>query len=157
MLGVDIDGALVERARDIKWSRVEGGVRAALERVTPGDVSTTSSAIDFASFPHNTSFLHLDFCSPDDSVQLCGPFDTITCFSVTKWVHLNGGDDALLRLFRRAHALLPDRGLFVVEPQPWKSYRRRRKLTPEIAENYKGIRVRPEQFTTCVCASGRVH
>jgi 7SK snRNA methylphosphate capping enzyme len=50
------------------------------------------------------------------------PFDTICAFSVTKWVHLSGGDAAIKALFRKAHALLAPGGAFVLEAQPWRSY-----------------------------------
>jgi 7SK snRNA methylphosphate capping enzyme len=50
-------------------------------------------------------------------------YDVVTCLSVTKWVHLNGGDAALLRLFARARRALVTGGLLVLEPQPWRSYR----------------------------------
>jgi len=49
--------------------------------------------------------------------------------SVTKWVHLNWGDDGIRKLFTRAYELLEDGGLFIVEPQPWKSYRKKYALT----------------------------
>jgi 7SK snRNA methylphosphate capping enzyme len=38
-------------------------------------------------------------------------------------VHLNWGDDGLMRLFQRCHDVLAPGGLLVLEPQPWKSYR----------------------------------
>ena len=53
-----------------------------------------------------------------------GAFDTITCFSVTKWVHLNGGDEALQALLARVHSLLAPGGRFILEPQQWISYRK---------------------------------
>lgn len=33
-------------------------------------------------------------------------YDVITCLSVSKWVHLNHGDQGILALFRRCHDLL---------------------------------------------------
>ena len=53
-----------------------------------------------------------------------GSFDTITCFSVTKWVHLNGGDEALQALLAKVYGLLAPGGRFVVEPQQWVSYKK---------------------------------
>jgi 7SK snRNA methylphosphate capping enzyme len=38
-------------------------------------------------------------------------------------VHLNGGDAGLIRLFERVHALLRPGGRFLLEPQPWRSYK----------------------------------
>ncbi len=53
-----------------------------------------------------------------------GSFDTITCFSVTKWVHLNGGDEALQALLAKVYSLLAPGGRFILEPQQWVSYRK---------------------------------
>ena len=53
-----------------------------------------------------------------------GSFDTITCFSVTKWVHLNGGDEALQALLAKVHSLLAPGGRFILEPQQWVSYKK---------------------------------
>ncbi len=53
-----------------------------------------------------------------------GTFDTIICFSVTKWIHLNGGDEALQALLARVHSLLAPNGRFILEPQQWVSYRK---------------------------------
>lgn len=43
--------------------------------------------------------------------------------SVTKWVHISGGDEQLRALFAKVHALLAPGGVFVLEPQPWRSYK----------------------------------
>ncbi|KAK9785781.1 hypothetical protein WJX73_007680 [Symbiochloris irregularis] len=52
--------------------------------------------------------------------------DCVTCLSVTKWVHLNGGDAALQQLFSAVHKVLTPGGHFVLEAQPWSSYKRAR-------------------------------
>jgi 7SK snRNA methylphosphate capping enzyme len=49
--------------------------------------------------------------------------------SVTKWVHLNWGDDGLITLFSKIWRLLQPGGIFVMEPQPWKSYENNRRVS----------------------------
>jgi 7SK snRNA methylphosphate capping enzyme len=45
---------------------------------------------------------------------------------VVKWIHLNWGDEGLLRFFTKVYRTLKPGGLFILEPQPWKSYRNNR-------------------------------
>lgn len=73
-------------------------------------------------------------------------YDTILCLSVSKWIHLNWGDDGLITLFAEAWKLLRPGGIFVLEPQPWKSYESNRNVSETTAANYRNITIRPEQF-----------
>ena len=76
-------------------------------------------------------------------------YDVVCAFSITKWVHLAHGDEGLLRLFRSAHARLRRRRRFVLEPQPWRSYRKAvgRDAGGAVARaHFEAIRVRPDQF-----------
>jgi hypothetical protein len=50
------------------------------------------------------------------------------------------------RLFSRVYDCLRPGGTFVLEPQPWSSYRKRATLTPLIARHFREIRLRPQQF-----------
>ena len=67
-----------------------------------------------------TWFIHGDFL---ESRVEEGSLDCITAFSVAKWIHINRGDVGLRAFFERVYTLLRPGGYFVLEPQPWKSYR----------------------------------
>jgi 7SK snRNA methylphosphate capping enzyme len=51
-------------------------------------------------------------------------------FSVSKWIHLNGGDAGLKHFFERVYGALVPGGTFVLEAQPRESYIKARKLHP---------------------------
>ena len=52
------------------------------------------------------------------------PYGAILLFSVTKWVHLNFGDDGIRQLFARVHEELEPGGVLVLEAQTIDSYRK---------------------------------
>lgn len=42
--------------------------------------------------------------------------------SITKWIHMNNGDEGLMRFFQKVYDVLKPGGVFLLEPQEWKSY-----------------------------------
>lgn len=73
-------------------------------------------------------------------------FDVIFCLSTIKYIHLNFGDQGLKALFLRAYSQLEDNGLFIIDPQPWKSYKKKKKITETTAANFASIKLRPHLF-----------
>ncbi|KAI1898744.1 hypothetical protein AGOR_G00075530 [Albula goreensis] len=101
-------------------------------------------------FPANVSFVKGNYVLESDALlQTQQPeYDVILCLSMTKWVHLNWGDVGVQRLFKRAFRHLRPGGIFILEPQPWASYGKRKKLTETTYKNYYSIRFKPDQFTS---------
>ena len=69
---------------------------------------------------------------PESDAELANvvaEYDTIIAFSVTKWIHLNFGDQGLQRFFKRIFRALRPGGRLLLEPQPWSSYRVKRRMT----------------------------
>ena len=56
-------------------------------------------------------------------------YDVILALSITKWIHLNWGDDGIKTFFQKVHSSLRDGGCFILEPQPFDSYKRKKRLT----------------------------
>lgn len=132
-----VQGAPVEPVETTARATSEGG----------GACNTKGSSTDF---PFNLSFRCEDFASekPGATALERGSFDIVLCLSVTKWVHLHGGDDALKRLFARMRDCLRPGGVLVLEPQPIRSYKRaRQKKIGGANRNFRDdLKLRPDQF-----------
>ncbi|XP_031615799.1 7SK snRNA methylphosphate capping enzyme [Oreochromis aureus] len=123
-------------------------------RISRGPIAapplTQTSTVQPGEFPSNVSFVKANYVLENDNLLLTQrpEYDVILCLSVTKWVHLNWGDSGLKRLFKRVYRHLRHGGLFILEPQPWESYVRRKKLTDNISRNYHSIRLKPDLFSS---------
>ncbi|EDR09258.1 uncharacterized protein LACBIDRAFT_248725 [Laccaria bicolor S238N-H82] len=159
VIGVDIDDTLVQaawRRRRTVWS---------LQGPSPATTSTTrrrnyfplSCEHEFGSlpippstirgkhaFPHNVSFRTANWIR-DEIPEDAEGYDVVVAFSVSKWIHLNEGDEGLRQFFRKVHSVLKTGGAFVLEPQPWESYAKARRMSE--AKNAKNLVIRPEHFS----------
>lgn len=137
IVGIDIDANLIARARKNVTYETQAIINNNDKNVT---IETK--------FPHNIAFKQFNYVlSNDNLLDLEEPrYDTILCLSVTKWIHLNFGDDGLKRAFKRMYRSLKENGTLILEAQDLKSYKRRKTLTPEINVNFKNIQLFPNQF-----------
>ncbi|KAF6747128.1 Bicoid-interacting protein 3-domain-containing protein [Ephemerocybe angulata] len=96
-------------------------------------------------FPHNVSFRTADWTMKDIPEDKAG-YDVVVAFSLTKWIHLHALDTGLTAFFQKLHRVLRPGGTLVLEPQPWESYTKARRMSPTLKENYSKLLLRPEGF-----------
>uniref|UniRef100_A0A1A9ZFS5 RNA methyltransferase n=1 Tax=Glossina pallidipes TaxID=7398 RepID=A0A1A9ZFS5_GLOPL len=99
-------------------------------------------------FPNNVFFRRTNYVLNDES-QLANDmqqYDLILCLSVTKWIHLNFGDNGLKLAFKRMFNQLRPGGKLILEAQNWASYKRKKHLTAKILNNYNSIELFPNKF-----------
>lgn len=96
-------------------------------------------------FPSNVFFSTGNALTEDQTRQ--SKFNTITCLSTVKWIHLNYGDLGVKVLFDNVYNWLAPGGLFILDIPEWKSYQRRKKLNQRIKSNYYSIRLKPSDFS----------
>ncbi|EFJ08038.1 hypothetical protein SELMODRAFT_132602 [Selaginella moellendorffii] len=159
MVGVDIDSKLIYKARcnlqhensgktpstDSEEAAVEQ--KAAKCGVVAGGKHTAKEAGDDVlsglELSERVTFKtqnYLDvYCKP-------GTYDTILCLSISKWIHLNWGDEGLLKFFAKVFKELRPGGRLVLEPQPWESYSKKRRVSEVTRKNFQRIKLRPDNF-----------
>ncbi|XP_048380130.1 7SK snRNA methylphosphate capping enzyme-like [Stegostoma tigrinum] len=164
IVGIDIDGSLIHTARqnirhflsqDMLPSQGDGQVKRRFPlslTKCKGPIAAPPVAVDrcVAEFPNNVTFIQGNYVlEKDELLQTQRPeYDVVLCLSLTKWIHLNWGDEGLKRMFKRIYRHLRPGGIFILEPQPWSSYGKRRKITETIYKNYYKIIFKPDQFTS---------
>ena len=160
-LGVDVDASLVARAaararrqRAVATAHAAalrfgtapppgagepGGASARGRRAAAGAAVAALTATRFA-------------CADAARAPLPAPpasAGAVLCLSVTKWVHLTGGDTALDALFGALATAVAVGGHVVLEPQPWRSYVRavtKRGVRAAGAVPLTSLALRPEGF-----------
>ncbi|XP_077361744.1 7SK snRNA methylphosphate capping enzyme isoform X2 [Festucalex cinctus] len=143
-----------ENGNTLKEETADDKGSCGTEQISRGPIAapplTESSTTKPGEFPANVSFIKANYVLQNDNLLVTQrpEYDVILCLSVTKWVHLNWGDSGLKRLFKRVYKHLHPGGIFILEPQPWQSYIKRKKLTDNINRNFHNIRFKPDQFSS---------
>lgn len=120
---------------------------------TPPTIGTTTN------YPYNVSFQVCNFLQlplSDPSTDSHTPqqkqgfgaqqFDTVLLLSLTKWVHMNFGDDGIRTMFANAKCLLRVGGRLVLEAQKFKAYAKILPQSARFQKVYPTIQLRPELF-----------
>ncbi|KAI6045978.1 Bicoid-interacting protein 3-domain-containing protein [Pisolithus marmoratus] len=95
-------------------------------------------------FPTNVIFRTADWLTEPVSER----YDIVIALSITKWIHLNYGDDGIRRFFRKVHGSLNAGGFFVLEPQTWETYAKAKRMDEKLKENAKHLKLHPDNFPT---------
>eukprot|EP01132_Coremiostelium_polycephalum_P004992 gene4992-6216_t len=96
-------------------------------------------------YQNNITFFCQNFLY-DTKFDVNNSYEVILGLSISKWIHLNWGDEGIKKFFFKVHRLLKDDGIFIFEPQHFKGYSKRKFLTPAIKDNFLNIKLTPEQF-----------
>ncbi|KAL3532500.1 hypothetical protein ACH5RR_006021 [Cinchona calisaya] len=157
ILGVDIDGARID---DAQWTLKKIVKRSCKMQSTTNKPAEENSATELQSdlrrrvsgnSDRGGDLFHIVSFEKGNFVQNWHPpkntlYHAILCLSVTKWIHLNWGDDGLITLFSKVWRLLHPGGVFILEPQAWISYSKNRLVSKTATDNYQNIQVGPEDF-----------
>ena len=147
LVGLDLDGALVAKAR-----RNRDDFRLKRQTHVTGLVEAQGRAAD------RTAFRNVEGLSFEEWNAATGPeravesVDAVLLLSVTKWIQLQHGDAGLKEAFARIWRVLRPGGTLVLEPQPLQSYKKSRKrATPAMREHMRQMQLLPEAFPAHLC------
>ncbi|CAE7866296.1 CYP65 [Symbiodinium microadriaticum] len=79
-------------------------------------------------------------------LKLRRKYDVVLLLSTSKWVHLQHGDEGLKQLFRRCKRWLCPGGVLVLEPQPWKAYKKVADAHADVEKIWGEIQLKPGSF-----------
>ncbi|KAJ3123526.1 hypothetical protein HK101_006333, partial [Irineochytrium annulatum] len=141
VVGIDIDPALVRRARaNLRaWGSTMREETGELDyfpvscgkNIGPMPVILPSAEGDDdedGKFPANVTFRASNFILEPLPLSDAGRHDVVLALSVTKWVHVNWGDAGLRLFFSKCYGHLRKGGRLVLEPQEWdEGYKRDRR------------------------------
>eukprot|EP00898_Chlorokybus_atmophyticus_P000534 jgi/Chlat1/1481/Chrsp12S02075 len=153
-LGIDIDiGEQAVVGRKLKWlvARWSAGMCLNLVQQRLRASSDGAAPLSIDTYPENVSFRRENYVERDVAGD-GGRWDVILCLSVTKWIHLNWGDEGIMKLFNKIHKAsslpysLSPGGVLILEPQPISSYKSKRNVSETAKENFKLMRIYPDQF-----------
>ena len=96
-------------------------------------------------YPHNVSF-EISNILDIDELREKKKYDCVMCLSVTKWIHLNYGDEGVKKMFRKVKMCLKEGGRLYLEVQKFKAYNKKLKEFERFAEVYPKIAFLPEHF-----------
>ncbi|WFD23507.1 hypothetical protein MEQU1_002198 [Malassezia equina] len=154
VLGVDIDAELVAQARVAlrqAWCERQPRVTAATVdamQYFPACFSSLFGPLPFSPAGTETLPTYVHFVQGDWPRMEADPegYDLILCLAVTKWIHLNQGDDGLiLCLYQMASQVRPG-GIVAMEIQPWRSYEQARSLSKELRASHAQLRIQPDDI-----------
>ncbi|KRX65213.1 7SK snRNA methylphosphate capping enzyme [Trichinella sp. T9] len=155
IVGIDIDSALIGHARRNQRLAMDKNLLGKMNLKFPSSFSRTYGPLSAPpepkftkKFPENVFFRQMNYVLSSDAFLEYekAEYDTVIAFSITKWIHLNWGDEGIKRFFKRVFLNLKPGGRLLLEPQAFSSYAKRRGLCQEIYDNYKSITLMPDEF-----------
>ncbi|OUC44472.1 Bicoid-interacting protein 3 [Trichinella nativa] len=155
IVGIDIDSALIGHARRNQRLAMDKNLLGKMNLKFPSSFSRTYGPLSAPpepkftkKFPENVFFRQMNYVLSSDAFLEYekAEYDTVIAFSITKWIHLNWGDEGIKRFFKRVYLNLKPGGRLLLEPQAFSSYAKRRGLCQEIYDNYKSITLMPDEF-----------
>lgn len=90
---------------------------------------------------HSLPLLQGNYVPASDAaaVSQLPEYDVILALSLSKWIHLNWGDAGIQRFFKKVYHHLRPGGRFILEPQPFSSYAKRKKINVSELRCVKGV------------------
>lgn len=118
-----------------------------IELISESNQKTTASILDTITF-------RLKNIVEPETEENFKKFDTIICFSLTKYIHFNYGDNGIRALINNCQQLLEDNGILIIEPNRSSSYRKLKFFSKVFSESFKNMNLLPENFSKLITNSG---